>query len=155
MILQISRWLSEVSTTSFFYVILWEGNAHLNINQTYQYLVYYDHEKINTRIVNYAIDGFAFMSTLNSHRLDALGKVTEGFSAEPSLLCSTGIKPLTGTYSSRINGTKLGSNSVYSSADQMTITQAGKGKNNRETVKTSLPVLTYNSSTTIEDKNIQ
>ena len=64
----------------FFYVILWEGNVELNINQTYQYLVDYDHEKINTRIVNYAIDGFAFMSTLNSHRLDALGKVTEGFS---------------------------------------------------------------------------
>ena len=151
-ILQISRWLSDISTTSFLYVILWEGNAHLNINQ---YLVYYDHEKINTRIVNYAIDSFAFILTLNSHRLDALGKVTEGFSAEPSLLCSTGIKPLTGTYSSRINRTKLGSNSVYSSADQMTITQAGKGENNRETVKTSLPVLTYDSSTTIEDKNIQ
>ena len=64
----------------FFYVILWEGNAELNINQTYQYLVYYDHEKINTRIVSYAIDSFAFMSILNSHRLDALGKVTEGFS---------------------------------------------------------------------------
>ena len=64
----------------FFYVILWEGNVELHINQTYQYLVDYDHEKINTRIVNYAIDGFAFMSTLNSHRLDALGKVTVGFS---------------------------------------------------------------------------
>ena len=63
-----------------FYVILWEGNVELNINQTYKYLVYYDHEKINTRIVNYAIDSFAFMSTLNSHRLDALGKVTKGFS---------------------------------------------------------------------------
>ena len=138
----------------FFYVILWEGNVELNINQTYQYLVYYDHEKINTRIVNYAIDIFAFILTLNSHRLDALGKVTEGFSAEPSLLCSTGIKPLTGTYSSRINGTKLGSNSVYSSADQMTITQAGKGENNRKRIKTSLSVLTYDSSTTIEDKRI-
>ena len=80
-----------------FYVILWEGNAELNINRTYQYLVYYDHEKINTRIVNYAIDSFAFISTLNSHRLDALGKATEGFSAEPSLLCRTRIKPLTGT----------------------------------------------------------
>ena len=35
-----------------------------------------------TRIVNYEIDSFAFMSTLNSHRLDALGKVTGGFSAQ-------------------------------------------------------------------------
>ena len=82
----------------FFYVILWEGNVELNINQTYQYLVYYDHEKINTRIVNYAIDGFAFMSTLNSHRLDALGKVTEGFSQSRHFsLAPAGIKPLTGT----------------------------------------------------------
>ena len=37
----------------------------------------------------------------------------------------------------------------------MAITQAGKGENNRKTVKTSLPVLTYDSSTTIEDKIIQ
>ena len=82
----------------FFYVILWEGNVELNINQTYQYLVDYDHEKINTRIVNYAIDGFAFMSTLNSHRLDALGKVTEGFSQSRHFsLAPAGIKPLTGT----------------------------------------------------------
>ena len=80
-----------------FYVILWEGNAELNINRTYQYLVYYDHEKINTSIVNYGIHSFAFMSILNSHRLDAFGKVSESFSAEPSLLCRTGIKPLTGT----------------------------------------------------------
>ena len=36
----------------------------------------------------------------------------------------------------------------------MTITQAGKGENNRKTVKTSLPVLPYDSSTTIEDKRI-
>ena len=79
-----------------FYVILWEGNAELNINQTYQYLVYYDHEKLNTRIVNYAIDSFAFILTLNSHKLDTLGKVTESFSAGPSPLFSTGIKPLTG-----------------------------------------------------------
>ena len=64
----------------FFYVILWEGKVELNINQTYQYLVDYDHEKNKTRMVNYEIDSFAFMSTLNSHRLDALGKVTEGFS---------------------------------------------------------------------------
>ena len=54
-------------------------------------------KKINTRMVNYGIDSFAFISTLNSHRPDALGKVTEGFSAEPSLLCRTRIKPLTGT----------------------------------------------------------
>ena len=37
----------------------------------------------------------------------------------------------------------------------MKITQAGKGENNRKTVKTSLPVLTYDSSTTIEDKRTQ
>ena len=85
----------------FFNVILWEGNVELNINQTYQYLVYYDHEKINIRFVSYAIDSsvtvFTVLSTLNSYRLDTLGKVTEGFSAEPSLLCRTRIKPLTGT----------------------------------------------------------
>ena len=40
----------------FFYVILWEGNVELDINQTYQYLLYYDHEKISIRIVSYAID---------------------------------------------------------------------------------------------------
>ena len=55
-------------------------------------------KKIKSTIVNYGIDSFAFVSTLNSHRLDALGKVTEGFSAEPSLLCiRNGIKPLTST----------------------------------------------------------
>ena len=37
----------------------------------------------------------------------------------------------------------------------MTITQAGKGENNRKTLKTSLPVLSHDSSTTIEDKRIQ
>ena len=94
------------------------------------------------------------MSTLNSYRLDTLGKVTEGFSAEPSLLCRTRIKPLTGTAVDE-TGLNFGSNSVYSSADQITITQAGKGENNRKTVKTSSPVLTYDSSTTIEDKRIQ
>ena len=78
----------------FFYVILWEGNVELNINQTYQYLLYYDHEKISIKFVSYAIDSSV---TLNSYRLDTLGKVTEGFSAEPSLLCRTRIKPLTGT----------------------------------------------------------
>ena len=36
----------------------------------------------------------------------------------------------------------------------MTITQAGKGENNRKRIKTSLSVLTYDSSTTIEDKRI-
>ena len=81
----------------FFYVILWEGNVEVNINQTYQYLVYYDHEKTHTGIVNYGIDSFAFISSSNSHRLDALGKLTEGFSAELSLLCRTGIKTLTST----------------------------------------------------------
>ena len=58
--------------------------------------VYYDHEKFkmfNTRIVNYRVHRFVFMSTLNSHWLDEKeeGKVitcnllsiavTEGFSA--------------------------------------------------------------------------
>ena len=87
----------------FFYVILWEGNVELNINQTYQCLVYYDHEKINIRFVSYAIDSsvtvLTVLSTLNSYRLDTLGKVTVGISAEPSLLCRTRIKPLniTGT----------------------------------------------------------
>ena len=81
-ILQIGRWLGDVSTyVHSFYVILWEGNPELNINRTYQYLVYYDHEKINTSIVNYGIDSFAFISTLNSHRIDTLGKLKEGFSA--------------------------------------------------------------------------
>ena len=36
----------------------------------------------------------------------------------------------------------------------MTITQVGKGENNRKRIKTSLSVLTYDSSTTIEDKRI-
>ena len=65
--------------------------------------MYYDHEKINIRFVSYAIDSsvtvFTVLSTLNSYRLDTLGKVTVGISAEPSLLCRTRIKPLniTGT----------------------------------------------------------
>ena len=69
--------------SSFLYVILWEGNVEFNIIRTYLYVGYYDHKKKNkTRIVKYEIDSFAFVSTLNSHRLDALGKVTEGFSAQ-------------------------------------------------------------------------
>ena len=46
---------------------------------------------------------------------------------EPSLLRRTGIKPLTCT---TVDWTELnfGSNSVYSSADQMAITQAGHGE---------------------------
>ena len=91
----------------FFYVILWEGNVELNINQTYQYLVYYDHEKINTRIVSYAIDSFAFMSILNSHRLDALGKVTEGFSPRRAVTSLQDRDQTTDWYSSRLNRTKL------------------------------------------------
>ena len=97
--------------------------------------LYYDPQKKNkTRIVNYEIDSFAFMSTLKSHRLGALGKVTAGFSAQ-SRHFSVGWDQTTNWYSSRLNRTKLGSNSVYSSADQMTITQAGKGEYNRKTVK--------------------
>ena len=65
--------------------------------------MYYDHEIINIRFVSYAIDSsvtvLTVLSTLNSYRLDTLGKVTVGFSAEPSPLCRTRIKPLniTGT----------------------------------------------------------
>ena len=55
-------------------------------------------KKIKSTIVNYGIDSFAFVSTLNSHRLDALGKVTEGFSQSRHFsLAPAGIKPLTGT----------------------------------------------------------